>query len=37
MFVPLLTPVWGMLLKLEGNKEEVDELVYGQGKAKKVE
>lgn len=38
MFVPFLTPVWGVLLKLQGDKTHVDELVYGQGlKAKKTE
>ncbi|KAI0350019.1 DUF1295-domain-containing protein [Trametes cingulata] len=30
MFVPFLTPVWGLLLRLQGKKEEVDALVYGQ-------
>ncbi len=30
MFVPFLTPVWGLYLKLLGKKEEVDKLVYGQ-------
>ncbi|EMD33474.1 hypothetical protein CERSUDRAFT_118057 [Gelatoporia subvermispora B] len=30
MFVPFLTPVWGLWLKLWGKKEEVDEIVYGQ-------
>ncbi|KAF7789714.1 hypothetical protein EIP86_000660 [Pleurotus ostreatoroseus] len=30
MFVPFLTPVWGLLLKVQGKKSEVDELVYGQ-------
>ncbi|KAI0648906.1 DUF1295-domain-containing protein [Trametes meyenii] len=30
MFVPFLTPVWGLLLKLQGKKEKVDRLVYGQ-------
>ncbi|OAX40199.1 DUF1295-domain-containing protein [Rhizopogon vinicolor AM-OR11-026] len=39
MFVPLLTPVWGALLSLQGRKESVDALVYGtrsnsKGKAK---
>ncbi|KAL4066841.1 hypothetical protein J3A83DRAFT_4098514 [Scleroderma citrinum] len=37
MFVPFFTPVWGVLLKLQGKKAEVDELVYGQGRAKKTE
>jgi len=31
MFVPLLTPLWGALLKLQGRKESVDALVYGTG------
>ena len=30
MFVPFLTPVWGLLLQLQGKKEEVDRVVYGQ-------
>ncbi|KAI0749871.1 DUF1295-domain-containing protein [Daedaleopsis nitida] len=30
MFVPFLTPVWGLLLKLRGKKEAVDSIVYGQ-------
>lgn len=30
MFVPFLTPVWGLLLQLQGKKEKVDRLVYGQ-------
>ncbi|KAH8118124.1 DUF1295-domain-containing protein [Phellopilus nigrolimitatus] len=29
MFVPFLTPVWGWLLRLKGNKEYCDRLVYG--------
>lgn len=29
MFVPFLTPVWGLWLKLLGRKEEVDAQVYG--------
>ncbi|OBZ72701.1 hypothetical protein A0H81_07519 [Grifola frondosa] len=33
MFVPLLTPVWGLLLKIRGKKDEVDELLFGQGRA----
>ncbi|KAI6025831.1 hypothetical protein F5J12DRAFT_810627 [Pisolithus orientalis] len=39
MFDPLQTPIRGVLLKMQGRKAEVDELVYGQGtgKAKKVE
>jgi len=31
MFVPWMTPVWGLLLKLRGKKEEVDAIVYGNG------
>lgn len=30
MFVPFLTPVWGLYLTLLGKKEEVDKVVYGQ-------
>ncbi|OCH90322.1 DUF1295-domain-containing protein [Obba rivulosa] len=30
MFVPFLTPVWGLWLKVLGKKEEVDEIIYGQ-------
>ena len=30
MFVPFLTPVWGLYLKVLGKKEEVDKIVYGQ-------
>jgi steroid 5-alpha reductase family enzyme len=29
MFVPILTPVWGLWLKLTGEKNKVDELVWG--------
>jgi len=32
MFVPFLTPVWGLLLQLQGKKNEVDELLFGQKK-----
>lgn len=32
MFVPILTPVWGLLLQLRGKKEETDAIVYGSGK-----
>jgi len=31
MFVPVLTPVWGALLSLTGQKGEVDDLVWGSG------
>jgi hypothetical protein len=31
MFVPLLTPMWGGLLRLQGRKESSDALVYGTG------
>ncbi|KAF9223608.1 DUF1295-domain-containing protein [Gyrodon lividus] len=34
MFVPFLTPVWGALLSLQGERARVDELVYGQGAGK---
>ena len=30
MFVPFLTPVWGLLLSMRGKKAEVDKLVFGQ-------
>jgi len=30
MFVPFLTPVWGLWLKVLGKKDAVDEMVYGQ-------
>lgn len=30
MFVPFLTPVWGLYLKVLGNKEEIDKVVFGQ-------
>ncbi|KAH7884552.1 hypothetical protein F5I97DRAFT_1890292 [Phlebopus sp. FC_14] len=36
MFMPLLTPMYGVLLSLQGEKGQVDELVYGQG-GKKAE
>ncbi|TFK49556.1 DUF1295-domain-containing protein [Heliocybe sulcata] len=35
MFVPVLTPVWGLLLKLNGNKERVEVVVWGKGEEKK--
>lgn len=31
MFLPLLTPVWGVLLYIQGRKGNVDSLVYGTG------
>jgi hypothetical protein len=31
MFLPLLTPVWGALLDIQGRKGSVDLLVYGTG------
>jgi hypothetical protein len=31
MFVPILTPVWGVLLSLTGQKGETEELVWGSG------
>ncbi|KAI0346184.1 DUF1295-domain-containing protein [Trametopsis cervina] len=39
MFVPFLTPVWGLLLQLQGKKEKVDTLLFGQETAvvKKIE
>ena len=36
-FIPWLTPFWGFVLKLRGKKEEIDEIVYGDGKAVKQE
>lgn len=30
MFVPLLTPFWGLLLKVRGKKEVTDEMLFGQ-------
>lgn len=29
MFVPFLTPVWGLLLQLQGKKEQVDAMLFG--------
>ena len=29
MFVPFLTPVYGAILKVLGEKEEIDRIVYG--------
>ncbi len=29
MFMPALTPVWGVLLSLTGQKAEIEELVWG--------
>jgi hypothetical protein len=39
MFVPILTPVWGLWLKIRGEKEKVDERIWGQVdlKGKKAE
>ena len=34
MFVPFLTPVWGLLLALQGKKEAVDRVLFGQGETK---
>ncbi|KAH9930135.1 DUF1295-domain-containing protein [Fomitopsis serialis] len=34
MFVPFLTPVWGLVLQLRGKKAQVDEMLFGQGPAK---
>lgn len=36
MFLPLHTPMLGALLSLEGKRQEVDEIVFGQA-TKKVE
>jgi len=30
MFIPIFTPLWGLLLLVTGEKEKVDKLVYGQ-------
>ncbi|KAI0073665.1 DUF1295-domain-containing protein [Panus rudis PR-1116 ss-1] len=35
MFVPFLTPVWGLLLKLQGKKEKVDAILFARGESKK--
>ena len=37
MFVPWLTPIWGFVLRLRGKKEEIDRIVYGDGKSVKQE
>ncbi|EGN99067.1 hypothetical protein SERLA73DRAFT_181856 [Serpula lacrymans var. lacrymans S7.3] len=37
MFVPLATPLWGFLLRLQGEKDEVDRLIFGSHDAKKSE
>ncbi|KZT06025.1 DUF1295-domain-containing protein [Laetiporus sulphureus 93-53] len=37
MFVPLLTPVWGLLLQLRGKKAQVDEMLFGQDEETKKE
>ncbi|PCH42661.1 DUF1295-domain-containing protein [Wolfiporia cocos MD-104 SS10] len=37
MFVPFLTPVWGLLLQVRGKKEQVDEMLFGQGEKGKRE
>jgi len=34
MFVPFLTPVWGLVLQLRGRKAQVDEMLFGQGLTK---
>ena len=31
MFSPFLTLVWGFILQLQGKKEEIDRIVYGDG------
>lgn len=35
MFIPLLTPVWGVWLSMTGGRAEADALVYGSGKGKR--
>ncbi|KAI0090243.1 DUF1295-domain-containing protein [Irpex rosettiformis] len=38
MFVPFLTPVWGLLLQLQGTKGEIDRMLFGEDwPQKKVE
>ena len=37
MFAPWLTPLWGFVLRLRGRKEEIDKIVYGDGKTVKQE
>ena len=34
MFVPFLTPVWGLVLQLRGKKAQVDEMLFGQDPSK---
>ncbi|PSS05509.1 hypothetical protein PHLCEN_2v3791 [Hermanssonia centrifuga] len=34
MFVPFLTPVWGMLLDFQGKKKAIDDYLFGQTSAK---
>lgn len=34
MFVPLLTPVWGVWTSLTGRREEVERRIWGEGKGK---
>lgn len=36
MFVPFLTPVWGLLLQVQGKKEFVERLVWGDANLKKT-
>lgn len=31
MFVPFLTPVWGVLAKVRGREGALDEVVWGKG------
>lgn len=37
MFNPLLTPVWGLILKLRGKQEYVDRMVWGDASLKKAQ
>ncbi|KAI0703817.1 DUF1295-domain-containing protein [Cytidiella melzeri] len=37
MFVPFLTPVWGQLLQVQGNKEKIDIMLFGQDWPQKIE
>jgi hypothetical protein len=35
LFIPALTPVWGLWVRIAGDAEEVDRAVYGQDEGKK--
>jgi len=34
MFVPVFTPIWGVLAVLRGRKAMMDEVLWGNGKGK---